>query len=154
MNRFSHPVKYGIFIALGLIAYFVILSFFGMHTNAAYSIFNLIILGTGLYFAITSYKKKRGNKFKFQKGFAVGLTTGFVATVIFTIFFLVYATELDPEFMDELFPMYAEDWFSNIGMVIAGVGLMGFVSTLVVTYAFVQLYKVTQNTKEGDKHTF
>lgn len=154
MNRFSHPVKYGLLTAIGFIAYFLILLLFDLHTEPGFSIFNLIILGTGLYFSVTKYKEKRGDKFKFRNGFGVGLTTGFIATVIFTVFFLIYATEINPNFMDELLPMWSSDWYSNIGFVIAGVALMGFASTLVITYAWVQKHKVTQNTEEGKKHTF
>ena len=154
MNKLSYPITYGILIAIGLIAYFLLLSIFGLHVNPAYSIFNMVILGTGLYFAITRYKEKKGPKFRFQKGFMVGLSTGWLATILFTGFFAVYASELNPGFMEELITMWETDWYVNIGMVIATVALMGVASTLVITYAWVQLHKNTRNTKEGRKHTY
>ena len=148
------PIKYGLFIAAGLIGYFLILSIFGAHTNPYYSVFNLVIVGTGMFAAITAYKKNKGGKFKYQKGFMAGLAAGFTSTVIFTIFFLVYATEINPDFMGDLLPMWESDWYSNIGFVIAGVALMGFASTVVLTLAFMQIFKDTWNTKEGREHTY
>lgn len=153
MKKFSYPITYGVLIAIGLIAYFLILSIFGLHINPAYSIFNLVILGTGLYFAVTRYKEEKGPKFRFQKGFMVGLASGFLATILFTGFFALYA-ELDSGFFEELITMWETDWFVNIGMVIFTVALMGFASTLVITYAWAQLHKNTRNTAEGRKHTY
>lgn len=153
MKKLSYPVTYGLLIAIGLIAYFLLLSLFGLHINPAYSIFNMIILGAGLYFAITRYKESKGGKYRFQKGFMVGLTTGFIATVLFTAFFAVYA-ELDPDFLNELITMWETDWFVSIGMVIVTVALMGLASTVVITFAWNQLLKNTRNTSEGQKHTY
>ncbi|MDT0690723.1 DUF4199 domain-containing protein [Salegentibacter sp. F188] len=153
MNKISTPVKYGLGIAAALIIYFLILSIFGLHQYPAFSIFNMVILGAGLYFAITGYKKEAGAKFKFQQGFKVGITAGFLATAIFTVFFLVYATEIDQDFMVESMPVWVTDWSSTVGFLLVGVALAGFASTLVLTFAWVQLNKVSRNTEEGKEHT-
>ncbi|MDT0646898.1 DUF4199 domain-containing protein [Zunongwangia sp. F260] len=154
MNNISTPVKFGLGIAAALIIYFLLLSIFGLHQYPAFSIFNMVILGAGLYFAIKGYKKEAGDKFKFRKSFMVGLTAGFLATTIFTIFFLIYATEIDPDFMLDSMPMWVTDWSSTVGFLLVGVGLAGFASTLVLTFAWTQLHKVSRNTEEGKEHTF
>jgi hypothetical protein len=114
----------------------------------------MVIVGVGMYAAITHYKKKRGAKFKYQKGFRVGLTTGFIATIIFTAFFGLYATELEPGFVDKLVSMWVSDWYINIGMILFTVALMGFATTVVLTLAFMQILKDSWNTREGREHTF
>lgn len=154
MNKPSLPVLYGIFTAGGLIAYFLLLLLFGLHVNPAYSIFNLVILGVGLYLVVNKYKKVKGDKFKFQKGIMTGLMTGFIATAIFTAFFAVYASELNPDYINELITMWDTDWLVDVGMVIVTVALMGIASTAVISFAFVQLIKPTHNTEEGRKHTY
>lgn len=83
-----------------------------------------------------------------------GLLTGFNATILFTIFFGIYATEIDPDFKDEIVTMWVDDWFINIGMLLFTVALMGFATTIVLTLTFMQLYKDSWNTKEGKKHTY
>ena len=154
MKRSSVPLVYGIYIAIALIAYFLLLAIFELHRNPAYSVFNMVITGVGIFFAIKKYRDKKAGKFKYQKGFMAGLTAGFIATVIFTGFFAIYASELNPNFSEELITMWETDWFVNIGMLVFTVALMGFATSLVVTLAVMQLYKPTWNTAEGQKHTY
>lgn len=154
MKRSSVPIKYGIYIAIGLIAYFLLLSLFGLHKQPVYSVFNIVITGLGIYLAIKKYRAEKKAKFVYQKGFTVGLGTGFIATVIFTGFFAIYASELNPKFSNELITMWETDWFVNIGMLVFTVALMGFATTFVMALAIMQRYKPSWNTKEGQKHTY
>lgn len=153
MKSSNIPLLYGVLVAIGLIVYFLILSIFGAHTNPAFSIFNGVILGFGIFAAVSKFRQKKGPKFSVQKGFSAGLTTGFVATILFTAFFAIYATELEPDFLSELITMWETDWFVSIGSVLVLVALGGFASSLVITFAFTQLYKDSWNTKDGQKHT-
>lgn len=154
MKRSSVPLMYGIFIAIALIAYFLLLSLFDLHKNPAYSIFNMVITGVGIFLTIKTYRDKKAGKFKYQKGFVAGLSAGFIATLIFTGFFAIYTSEINPNFQEELITMWETDWFVNIGMLIFTVALMGFATSLVVTLAIMQRYKPTWNTAEGKKHTY
>lgn len=153
MKKLSIPIKFGLAISVGLIAYFLILSLFGLHTNPIYSLFNGVIMGVGIYSAIKLYREKKGSKFKYQKGFSRGLLTGFNATIIFTIFFGIYATELSPDFLGELISMWRTEYDTNIGIVLFGVALMGFATSVVLTLAFMQYFKRSWNTKEGQEQT-
>ncbi|WP_089665771.1 DUF4199 domain-containing protein [Gramella sp. MAR_2010_147] len=153
MDKLSIPVKYGVAIAAGLIAYFLILSLFGAHVNPIYSLFNGVIMAYGMFEAIKHYRLHKGNKFKFQKGFMAGLLTGFNATIIFTIFFGLYATEFNPGFLDDLITVWIKDYNTNIGIVLFVVAVMGFATSLVLTLAYMQLFKKSWNTKEAKKHT-
>lgn len=154
MKKSKIPLIYGVFIAIALIIYFLIISLFGLHTNPAYSIFNVVIMAVGMYASISKYRVKKGTKFKYQKGFMAGVMTGFVATIIFTFFFGIYATELDPDFLSKLITMWESNWYVNIGLVVFVVALMGFTTTFVLTLAFMQLLKDSWNTKEAKQHTF
>ncbi|SOC79066.1 Protein of unknown function [Salinimicrobium sediminis] len=154
MKRSSVPLMYGIFIAVALIAYFLLLSLFDLHKNPVYSVFNLVITGIGIFMAIKAYRDKKQSKFKYQKGFIAGLTTGFIATIIFTAFFAIYASVLNPGFEEEVITMWETDWFVNMGMLVFTVALMGFATSLVVTLTIMQLYKPSWNTSEGRKHTY
>jgi hypothetical protein len=153
MKNLSVSLKFGLLIAAGLIAYFLLLALFGLHINPFYSLFNPVIVGVGMFAAINHYKNKKGNKYKDQKGVTTALVTGFIATIIFTVFFAFYATEIDPDFIENLLTMWESDWYINIGMVIATVALMGFSTSIVSALACLQLFKRTWNTKEGREHT-
>lgn len=154
MKRSSVPLIYGSFIAAGLIAYFIILSLFDLHKQPVYSVFNIVITGIGMYLAIKRYMALKKTKYVYQKGFSVGLATGFISTMIFTAFFAIYASELNPEFSKELITMWDTDWFVNLGMLVFTVGLMGLATTFVMTLVIMQRYKPSWNTKEARKHTY
>lgn len=154
MKNLSIPIKYGLAIAVGLIAYFLILSLFNAHINPAYSLFNGVIMAYGMWESVKHYRLAKGTKFKYQKGFMASLFTGFNATLIFTIFFGIYSTELNPDFLDKLITMWRDDYNIGIGIVLFVVAVMGFATSFVLTLAFMQLYKDSWNTKEGKKHSY
>lgn len=149
MKRLSLPVRFGIAISGSLIAYFLVLALFDWHTNPIFSLFNGVITGFGIYEAIKAYKLRRADQFNYTKGFTVGIITGFVATLIFTIFFLFYATEVNPEFVSQLLKVFSGDYYVGIGLVAFVVAIMGFATTVVLTLTFMQLFvgktKISQN---------
>jgi len=145
MKKIALPVRYGIAISGSLIAFFLILSLFGLHTNPAFSLFNGVITAFGIYEAIKTYKLKQGSKFNYTTGFTTGIVTGFVATFIFTIFFTFYATEINTGFLVELLEVFKGDYNVDIGLVAFSVAIMGFATTVVLTLAFMQLFKGSRN---------
>ena len=139
--NFTLPIRFGIAASGSLIAYFLILSLFNLHTNVFYSLFNGVITGFAIYEAIKYERIQNKEGFNYGKGFKTGLITGFVATLIFTVFFAFYATEVNPDFLKEL----SEAWFSDFkdfeAIVFFTVAIMGFSTTLVLTLTFMQLFK-------------
>lgn len=154
MKKSRIPAYYGLFIAVGLIAYFLLLALFDLHKNPFYSVFNIVIVGIGMFACIKKYREEKGAKFKYQKGFGALFMCGVIATIIFTAFFALYATELEPNFIEELLTMWESDWYINIGMVIFSVALMGFATSIVLSLTFMQWFKRTWNTREGREHTY
>jgi hypothetical protein len=154
MKNFSVPIKYGLIIAVGLIAYFLILSLFNLHIYPLFSLFNGVIMAVGIWLALKAYRNSKGAKFKYQKGFMASLLTGFNATIVFTIFFAFYATELNANYLSNLINMWRTDYGTEIGIVLFVVAIMGFATTLVLTLAYMQLFKDSWNTKEGQQHTY
>lgn len=148
MMKFILPVRFGIATSGSLIAYFLILSLFELHTNVFYSLFNGIITGFGIYEAIKYLRIENKPTFNYGRGFTAGIVTGFVATLIFTIFFAFYATEINIDFLPEL----SEQWFKNdntgAGIVFFTVAIMGFATSLVLTLSFMQLFKSSNNLKK------
>ena len=153
MKKSTKPVIYGIFISLALIAYFSLLSLFGVQTNPIFSIGNGFIMAIGLYMGMKSYRNEKGKNFKYQKGFMAGLLTGFNATILFTIFFAIYVTHINTDFL----PMMLENWQSHyhvgVGLVVFVAAIMGFATTFVLTLSFMQLFKESWNTnKKSSSH--
>ena len=148
MKRFALPIRFGIVTSGCLIAYFLILSLFGLHTNVFYSLFNGVITGFGIYEAIKYLRIRDREGFSYSKGFSAGLVTGFVATLIFTIFFAFYATEVNSGFLEALSSVFFKDFKNFEGIVFFTVAIMGFATTLVLTLSFMQLFKSSNNLKK------
>ena len=148
MTKFALPVRFGLATSGSLIAYFLILSLFGWHTNVFFSLFNGVITGFGIYEAIKYRKVEMGDAFDYRSGFMTGLTVGFVATIAFTIFFAIYSTEVDSEFLQSLSTQFFDDFKSFEGIVFFTVAIMGFATTLVLTLSFMQLFKPSYNPKK------
>ncbi|TLP82593.1 DUF4199 domain-containing protein [Maribacter sp. ACAM166] len=149
MNRFTLPVRFGIAASGSLIAYFLILSLLGLHTNVFYSIFNGVITGFAIYEAIKYHKLQQGDKFTYTEGFKTGLITGGIATIIFTIFFAIYSEDLQPGFLEQLSTKWANTYQGFEAIVFFVVAIMGFSTTIVLTLTFMQLFKSTNTPKKN-----
>ncbi|WP_209401722.1 DUF4199 domain-containing protein [Pseudozobellia sp. WGM2] len=145
MKQFALPIRFGIATSGCLIAYFLILALFNLHTNVFYSLFNGVITGFGIYESIKYYKLEVQKGFDYGKGFTAGLVTGFVATLVFTLFFALYATEINAAFLQELTTVWFNDFKSFEGIVFFTVAIMGFATSLVLTLSFMQLFKTSNN---------
>jgi hypothetical protein len=145
MMRFALPLRFGIATSGSLIAYFLILSLFDLHTNVFYSLFNAVITGFGIFEAIKYYKLELGKDFSYGKGFVAGVTVGFVATILFTIFFAFYSTEINTDFLMNLSTTFFQDFRNFEAIVFFTVAIMGFATSIVLTLAFMQLFKESNN---------
>ena len=144
-SSFSVALRYSIFVTTALIAYFLILRLFGLHENPWLRLFNGVAMAVGIFYAIKYYKLISGKAFTYVDGFKTGLITGFIATILFTVFMAVYMFHLDPEFTQKLLG----EWFNNYG---EGAGILVFIilveglaSTVVLTLAFMQIFKKSNN---------
>ncbi|MFC7356412.1 DUF4199 domain-containing protein [Jejudonia soesokkakensis] len=144
-------IRYGIVITVVLIAYFLLSKLVGLHHYPVFSALNGVIFGAGILMAMKKYKDHH-RKFKYQKGFQVGLFTGGIATILFTVFMAVYMYQIDSEFSQSIIDSWKLNYESGTAMILASLVLMGFSTTLVLTLAFMQLLKESWNTPEGKKH--
>ncbi len=148
MKKIFLPLRYGLAITGILIAYFLFLALFGLHTKPGFSLFNGVITAFGIYTAIKEYKLEQGKRFTYYNGFTIGILTGFISTIVFTAFFLLYATEIDSLFLDKLLEVFKGDYDVHIGLVAFVVAIMGFASTVVLTLTCMQYFKESWNTPE------
>ncbi len=149
MKNLTLPIRFGIVTSAVLIAYFLILSLLGKHTNIFFSLFNGIITGFGIYETLKIVKLREGASFNYGNGFKAGITTGVVATALFTIFFALYATELNGSFLEELSQVWSKDYSNFKGIVFFTVAIMGVATSVILTLTFMQLFKTSNNLKNN-----
>jgi len=145
MKNITLPIRYGLVTGIVLIAYFLILNLFGKSTNPVFSFFNAAITAFGIYEVIHITKIKSPALFTYADGFKSGIITGFVATITFTIFFLIYATEINDLFVDQLLQSVKRNFDIDVGMVTFIVAIMGFATTVVSALTVMQLFKNSNN---------
>lgn len=152
MTMFKVYSSYGIWIAVVLIAYFLLLKVIGLHQYPVLSSVNGLIYGAGLYMAMKKYSSRK-NKFKYEKGFEVGLLSGGIASIIFTIFMAIYMYQIDTEFAANIMDAWNLEYDLGTLMLLISLLIMGFATTLVLTLAFMQLLKNSWNTQDGNRNT-
>jgi hypothetical protein len=141
MNRFVLSVRFAIALTSSLIAYFLVLSLFGLHTNPFYSLFNGVITGFAIFEAIRYKRIELKENYSYTAGFQAGIVTGFLATILFTIFMAIYATEVEPDFIGQLASTFSKSYDVGVGVFGFTVLLSGLATTVVLTLAFMQLFK-------------
>jgi hypothetical protein len=137
--------RYGIGIAVALIAYFLLLNLIGLHRYPILSAFNGVVFGAGILLAMKKYKAQSSD-FAYQEGFILGLATGGLATVIFSIFMALYIFQIDTEFATAILDSWGLNYNKGGLIIIVSLVMMGFSTTLVLTLAFMQLLKESWNT--------
>ena len=144
----KYVTKYGVGIAIVLILYFLLTKFLGWHQYPVLSSLNAVIFGGGIFYAIRNYKRD-SSSFNYQEGFQLGLFTGGLATIIFSIFMAIYIFQLDHQFAEAILDSWNLNFNKGALIVIVSLVIMGFSTTFVLTLAFMQLLKDSWNQKHS-----
>ena len=141
MKSLSLPIRFGLVTSAILIAYFLVLSLFNNHIHPAFSFFNAVITTLGIFEVIRYKKIQNYNDFSYGEGFKTGIITGFIASFLFTLFFLFYATEININFLPDMLHEIKNGFNVDIGMVSFVVFIMGLATTVIATFTVMQFFK-------------
>lgn len=136
--------KYGILIAAGLIVYFLIFKVIGLHEYPLFSLGNGVIFAAGMYFALKRFRNV-SKKMVYLEGFELGLFTGGIASILFTIFIAVYSYQIDREFASVILENWNLEYDLGTSMIVLSTLIMGFATTMILSFTFMQLFKTTQH---------
>ena len=146
MKKSQLPIVFGLGISALLTLTFLLFAAFGLHTNPAFSIFNGVIMAVGMFMCLKAYKEEKGNDFNYQKGFVAVFFTGFNATLFFTMFFVFFASIIEPTYISSMIGHWSSHYNTPEGLVVFVVFIMGMATTMVLSLAFMQLFKKSWNT--------
>lgn len=137
MNIFSDPNRipenYGLRIAGGLIAYFLIMKFFGLGHHVELRLVNLLILTVGIYLALKRFKLSHTDHLNYFRGLIMGVATGGIGSLGFGIFLFIYM-QTDSAMMQSIIDNEPMGRFLNAYIAAFIVVLEGFFSGLLVTF--------------------
>ncbi|GAB2942164.1 hypothetical protein GCM10027048_03330 [Hymenobacter coalescens] len=133
-------IRYGLFTAAAMAAYFLVASLLGVAHKIEYSYLNFVILAIGVCIAIAHYKAVRHDRMPYLHGFGTGIITAGVASVVFGLFFVVYSV-VSPGLMER---MRAEDLFGfDLSVTVAFLALLlqGVMSGVIISLIAMQYFK-------------
>lgn len=145
MKKVALPVRFGLIMGGILIAYFLILAMFHKHTNPVFSFLNAFITVFGIYETVRYYKLEQGEEFTYSKGIIAAIISGFVATTLFSVFFLFYITEIDSEFVSSLLKTIDFNSSVSVGIMTFTVAVMGLATTVISALTVMQYFKKSWN---------
>jgi hypothetical protein len=146
----TQTTKYSVLIALALIVYFLIVNKIGYGAKSYLSLFNAVIVGIGIFFVIRDVHKNTV-KFKYLDGFVAGIKSGFVATLIFTVFMAIYLFEIDPELAQQLKKQITTAGEGIEFALLLSILLSGVATSIVTPLLILPIYMKSWNTKDTRK---
>lgn len=130
------PGNYGLRIAGGLIAYFVIMKAVGLGNIVELRLLNLVILVFGIYSALKKFSATHGKHINYFRALATGVATAAIASLTFGLFMFIYM-KLDGSMMQWIMENEPMGRYLNPYMVSFIVVLEGVFSGLLVTFVLI-----------------
>ena len=161
MNKTSieyNGLKAGLFVFIGLLAFFLIMKAIGMVHNLELRALNLLIMAGGVYYAIKSISK-RNPDFDYLKGMGTGLLTAISSSLAFALFNMIYLMAINPDFMDEIRETEPFSEYLNPFSVAIVILMEGISSGVLLSFGFMQWFKnrgnkdfIKEKTKEEESN--
>ena len=141
----NNGVRYGLFTSVGMVAYFIVASMFGLAERIELSFLNGLIMAVGVCMAIVRYKRFRNGRMGYLPGFGTGIITAVVASVAFGLFFILYAGVINRHIMDGI---RAQDLFGfdlSVTIAFLAIVLQGAMSGVIISLIAMQYYKTADH---------
>lgn len=136
--------RYGFWITIALIMYFLIFRMLGLHDNILLSTPNGIIFGVGIFLAL-KHLKASDPEIDYGKGFVTGFLSGAVASILFAIFMAIYMYQIDTDFAHQIMQKWNMGDNLNTAMLVMSLVILGIATSLILTLTFMQLLKTSWN---------
>ena len=130
------PQSYGFRIALGLIAYFMVMHLVGLAHEVELRLLNLLILVTGVYLALKKFRETHEDQLNYFRALITGVSTAAIGSCIFAAFLFTYMT-LDDNLMRSIVENEPMGRYMNPYIASCIVALEGLFSGLLVTFVLI-----------------
>ena len=137
------PQSYGLRIAIGLIAYFVVMNLLGYSHRVELRLLNLLILVAGVYLALKKFRETHEERLNYFRALATGVSTAAVGSSIFAVFLFVYMS-LDTTLMNSIVQNEPMGRYLNPYMAACVVALEGCFSGLLVTFVLINFVQTDE----------
>jgi hypothetical protein len=153
MSLFTNPNRipenFGLKIAAGLIAYFLLMRAIGWIHVVELRLLNVFILVGGVYMALKKFKATHEDHLNYFRALVTGVATGAIASLIFAAFLFVYVSFIDTELMTYIVENEPMGRFLNPYIASFIVALEGVFSGLLVTFVLINYINTDEPTRGG-----
>jgi dolichyl-phosphate-mannose--protein O-mannosyl transferase len=140
MSLFTNPNRipenYGLKIAGGLIAFFLLMKLIGLAHIYELRFLNVFIQVSGIYFALRKFKQTHEDHMNYFRALITGVATGAVSSAIFAVFLFVYMS-VDTSFMQGIIDKEPMGRYLNPYITAFMVALEGLFSGLLFTFIII-----------------
>jgi ABC-type Fe3+-siderophore transport system permease subunit len=130
------PLNYGLKIAAGLTAYFILMVTIGQGHHVELRLLNLFILAAGIFFGLKKFKETHEDHLNYFRALITGVAIGAVGSAIFGFLMFVYL-KIDTGFMEVMMKEEQMGLHLNPYMASFIVVLEGVFSGLLVTFVLI-----------------
>lgn len=127
------PENYGLKIAGGLAAYFLLMQVIDKHHHVELRILNVFILVGGVYYALKKFKNSHQDHMNYFRGLVTGVATGSIGSIVFAGFLFAYM-KIDTSLMQSIIDNEPMGHYLNAYMAAFIVALEGVFSSMLVTF--------------------
>jgi len=127
------PENYGLRIAGGLIAYFLIMNAIGLGHHVELRLLNLLVLTAGVWAALKKFKETHSDHLNYFRGLIMGVATAGFGSLVFGLFLFIYL-KVDTGMMEAIVQNEAMGRYLNPYITSFIIVLEGFFSGLLVTF--------------------
>src|SRR5882757_58636 len=92
------PLNYGLKIAGGLVAYFVIMNLIGLGNHVELRLLNLFILAAGIFFGLKKFKDTHEDHLNYFRALVTGVAIGAVGSALFGLVLFIFMS-VNTDFM-------------------------------------------------------
>jgi hypothetical protein len=140
MSLFNDPKRlaenYGLKIAAGLIAFFLLMKVIGLGHHVELRLLNLFILTAGIFFGLKKFKETHEDHLNYFRALVTGVAIGAIASIIFALFLFIWM-KVDDGMMQAIIENEPMGRYLNAYMASFVVALEGTFSGLLVTFVLI-----------------
>jgi hypothetical protein len=156
MSLFTNPNRipenYGLKIAGGLIAFFLIMKLAGQEHHYELRFLNVFIQVGGIYFALKKFRETHDQHLNYFRALVTGVATGAISSVIFALFLFGYLS-IDTELMQGVIKNEPMGRYLNPYITAFMVALEGLFSGLLFTFIIINYVETDDvNDPQGESN--
>ncbi len=140
MSLFTNPNRipenYGLKIAGGLIAFFLLMKVVGLVHHYELRFLNVFIQVGGIYFALKKFKESHGQHINYFRALVTGVATGAIGSLVFALFLFSYMM-IDNDLMQGIIQNEPMGQYLNPYIAAFMVAIEGIFSGLLFTFILI-----------------